>query len=395
MAQIGGEDSTLLCFAYNILTNLSTNSIDDMLAGESIEEDVEGTWQDVLGDRMEEIIDRKRSSEQGREKALAAYNYLLMAHYAYEEVENKLSELVPALLKSVKSDSSEKEASLALRAIALTLITAPSDSLYEMLEQTLKRIYTVSEHNTVKAAAIYTLAAAATYGGAGDSECEAIMDSFIEIIESDGNSIEAEDSGEVVTAAAEAWGFLATYAEDISESTEIAMEAFVEQLESSDPSVQIAVGENIALCYEKSYTPIESDEDGYANGKDAYVKRYEVYRQQDQLEHRLSEISKESARHIAKKDRKSLHQAFADILHGVEKPTLGPRYSEAIDQETDKPYGSRLKIRIHKSGSVTIDKWWKLHRLQGLRRILGGGFVRHYMDNEVVFETLPIMIEGH
>jgi hypothetical protein len=364
-----------------------------MLAGESTEDDVEGTWQDVLGDRMEEIIDRKRSSEHGREKALAAYNYLLMAHYANEEVEGKLSELVPALLKSVKSDSSEKEASLALRAIALTLITAPSESLYDVLEQTLKRIYTVSEYNTVKAGAIYTLATAAIYGGAGDGEIESVMESFIEIIESDGNSIEAEDSGEVVTAAAEAWGFLATYVDDLSETTEVAMEAFVEQLESSDPSVQIAVGENIALCYEKSYTPIESDEEGYVLEKTALVKRYDVYRQQDQLEHRLSEISKESARYIAKKDRKSLHQAFTDILHSVEKPTLGPRYSEALDQETGKPYGSRLKIRIHKGGSVTIDQWWKLHRLQGLRRILGGGFVRHYMDNEVVFETLPIMIQ--
>jgi len=363
-----------------------------MLAGESTEDDVEGTWQDILGDRMEEIIDRKRSSEQGREKALAQYNYLLMAHYANDEVEGKLSELIPALLKSVKSDSSEKEASLALRAIALTLITSPSETLYDALEQTFKRIYTVSEYNSVKAGAIHALAAAAIYGGAGDGEIESIMDSFIEIIESDGTSIEAEDSGEVVAAAAEAWGFLATYVDDLSETTEVAMEAFVEQLESTDAAVQIAVGENIALCYEKSYTPIESDEEGYAIEKDTLVKRYDVYRQQDQLEHTLRHLSKESARYIAKKDRKSLHQAFADILHSVEKPTLGPRYSEALHKDTGKPLGSRMTIRIHKGGNVTINKWWKLHRLQGLRRILGGGFVRHYMDNEVVFETLPIVI---
>ena len=46
-------------------------------------------------------------------------------------------------------------------------------------------------------------------------------------------------------------------------------------------------------------------------------------------------------------------------------------------------------VRIHKTGVMRIDRWWKLHRLQGLRRVLQGGFVRHYESNEVVFETLP------
>jgi len=38
---------------------------------------------------------------------------------------------------------------------------------------------------------------------------------------------------------------------------------------------------------------------------------------------------------------------------------------------------------------MKIDKWWKLHRLQALRRVLGGGFVVHYEDNEVIFDSLP------
>lgn len=363
-----------------------------MLAVESTSEDAAEVWQQALDDRVEEIIDRKRSSEQGREKTLAQYNHLLMSHYANSEIENKLSEIIPALLKSVKSDSSEKEASLALRALALTLITAPSDTVYDAIEQTCRRLYTASEHNTVKAAAIHALCAAAIYGGAADSEFETIMDNVLEIIESDGASIEAEDSGEVVAAAAQAWGFLATYVDDLSETTETAMDAFVEQLESSDAQVQIAVGENIALLYEKSCTPIESDEEGYFPGRDLLVQRYDVYRQKEQLEHTLGKIAKESARHINKKDRKALHQNFRDILHAVENPTHGPRYSEAINEETDQPYGSRMTVRIHKNGSMTINRWWKLHRLQGLRRLLGGGFVRHYTDNEVIFETLPIVI---
>lgn len=252
----------------------------------------------------------------------------------------------------------------------------------------------------MKAAAIHTLGAAAVYAGAGDAEIETIMDEFLEIIESDGSSIEAPDSGEVVAAACEEWGFLATYIDDMEQQTEAAMDAFVEQLESSDASVQVAAGENIALLYEKSYTEREpedelasdaEDEDGFPIDN-SFVKRYEVYRQTNQLKHTLSRLANVSSRSIAKKDRKTLHTNFADILNTVEYPSRGPRYQKAIDQETGQRYGSRMTIRIHKTGSMKIDRWWKLHRLQALRRILGGGFVVHYQNNEVVFDSLPIMI---
>ena len=249
----------------------------------------------------------------------------------------------------------------------------------------------------MKAVAIHTLAVAAVYGGASESEIEEIMDDFLEIVESDGSSVEAEDSGEVVKAACEEWGFLATSIDDVEDKTEAAMDAFVEQLSSSDLSVQVAAGENIALLYEKSFTPREADdgpasdeedEEGYAIDS-SYVKRYEAYRQKSQLEHTLSQLATESSKRIGKKDRKAMHANFADILNTVEQPSRGPRYQKAIDQETGRRYGSRMSIRIHKTGSMKIDKWWKLHRLQALRRILGGGFVVHYEHNEVVFDSLP------
>jgi hypothetical protein len=269
--------------------------------------------------------------------------------------------------------------------------------VYDALCRALKIAYTDSEHYSVKAAAIHTLGAAAIYGGASDPEIEEIMDSLLEIIESDGESIGAGDSGEVVAAACEEWGFLATSIEDVEDKTEAAMEAFVEQLESSDTSVQVAAGENIALLYEKSYTEREAadgpasdeeDEDGYTIDS-SLVKRYEVYRQKHQLEHMLSQLANESSRRIAKKNRKALHVNFNDILNTVEHPQRGPRYQKAIDKETGLRYGSRLTVRIHKTGSMKIDKWWKLHRLQALRRVLGGGFVVHYENNEVVFDSLP------
>ena len=96
-----------------------------MLASE--QDDGTEIWKQELGDRIEEIIDRKRSSIQGRETALGSYIHFLMSRYAYEEIEKKLSELVPAFLKSVKAESSEKETCLALKGMSRHKITAPEE----------------------------------------------------------------------------------------------------------------------------------------------------------------------------------------------------------------------------------------------------------------------------
>ena len=287
-------------------------------------------------------------------------------------------------------------------ALAMTLITIPSEAIYDNVSQPLKRTISDSGAVATKAAAIHTLGTCTIYGGASDDEILENMTYFLEIISSDGNFVDAGDERDVVTAALEEWGFLATYIDDLQDESMDAMEAFVEQLDSSDPNVQIAAGENIALVYEKSYTPQEDDEevsdDGEAMsdpeddsvaGAPKLVKRYTPYRRTDQLVHTLASLASLSTRKLSKKDKKSLHSNFADILNSVENPTRGPRYQNAVSHETGKRYGSRMVVRIHQNGVMRIDKWWKLHRLKALRRVLQGGFIGHYEKNEVVFESLP------
>ncbi|KFY14575.1 hypothetical protein V491_05983, partial [Pseudogymnoascus sp. VKM F-3775] len=381
-------------------TNWSTNSIDDILSGEGVEDDGTNAWEQTLSVRIEEIIERKRSSIQGRELAYAVYVHLLTTHYAFDTISSRKSDLLTAFLKSIKAESSEKETQLAIRAIAVTLITSPSDAAYATVFPAIKRTYTSSESIAVKTAAISSLGSIVMYGGAADEATEDLLDELLEIIESDGASIDAADEAPVVVAALESWGFLATSLDDMEDRTEDAMDAFVEQLESTDAAVQIAAGENIALLFEKSYTDREEDdgppeeiedEEGFPLDN-SLVKRYNVYRQTNQLQHTLRQLAAISSKSISRKDRKHLHASFGDILCTVEHPQRGPRYQKAIDQETGKRYGSRMKIKVHGGGSMTIDRWWKLMRLHELRRVLGGGFVVHYEHNEVVFDSLPIMM---
>ncbi|KFX87751.1 hypothetical protein O988_09301 [Pseudogymnoascus sp. VKM F-3808] len=381
-------------------TNWSTNSIDDLLSADGVEDDGTDAWKQTLSVRIEEIIDRKRSSIQGRELAYAVYVHLLTTHYAFDTISSRRADLLTAFLKSIKAESSEKETQLAIRAIAITLITSPSDAAYATVFPAIKRTYTSSESIAVKTTAISSLGSILMYGGAADEATEDLLDELLEIIESDGASIDAADEAPVVIAALEAWGFLATSLDDMEDRTEDAIEAFVEQLDSTDAAVQIAAGENIALLFEKSYTDREDDdgppeiiEDDEGFPLDtSLVKRYDAYRQTNQLQHTLRQLAAVSSKSISRKDRKHLHSSFGDILCTVEHPQRGPRYQKAIDQETGKRYGSRMKIKVHGGGSMTIDRWWKLMRLHELRRMLGGGFVVHYEHNEVVFDSLPIML---
>ena len=359
-------------------------------------------WIADLGDRINQICDRKRSSVQGREETLQHFNVDLIRRYAQVEIKPRINELLPNILKSVKSGHTERETVLALKALALMLITEPSEGLYEAVSGPVKTTITDAQHPTAKIAAIRALSIATFYGGADAVETEEVMDFFLEIVSSDGSSIDEEDNAEVVVAALEEWGFLATQIDDLEESTEVAMEAFMDQLQSSDAGVQIAAGDNIALLFEKSYTEAESDdeideesEDQIAEngaGSDVMIKRYTVYRNIFQLEQKLAELAKASSRRLSKKDKKALHLTFTDILHTVEKPTRGPRYSTALDDE-GREMGSRLKITIHGGGKMLIDKWWKLHRLNGLKRLLQSGFLVHYEFNQVVFDTLPVIVE--
>ena len=284
----------------------------------------------------------------------------------------------------------------------MTVVTSPSDLIYEAVCGPLKRVISDSMSVPTKVAAVHCLGTCTFFGGASDDEILDNMAYLLEIVASDGSFIDAQDEADPVVAALEEWGSLSTLIDDLADESEDAAEYFVDQLSSSDPGVQIAAGENIALLYEKSYRPLTDDDSGTefgggdiiadpddVPGVPKLVKNYDVYRRTDVLKDTLSDLASLNTRRLSKKEQKAIRTNFADILDSVEYPTHGPRYQNAISQDTGKRYGSRMTVRIHKEGVMKIDKWWKLHRLQALRRVLESGFVKHYEANPIVFESLP------
>ncbi|EEH07871.1 IFRD domain-containing protein [Histoplasma capsulatum G186AR] len=406
-------------------TAYSTPSLDEYFPSANDEETTASSesWQADLEDVIRDFNDRKRSSVLSREDALTAYVRILTSHYV-EEALPDFNELLASFAKSIKSESSEKETVLALKAVSLTVLTFLDESIYDQMVSVLRRTITDSPSMPIKAAAIHCLGACTFFGGAGEDEILEQMNFLLEIVSSDGHYVNAGDDADVVTAALEEWGFLATEVEDLEHESEDAIEAFVEQLESSEASVQIAAGENIALLYEKSYTPLEEgesiddgedegnnefsdgegasslllsdDEDAGSGGVDngpPLIKRYNPYHNTPRILRQVDALANVSGRHINKKSKRSLHANFSSILTTIANPRRGPQYSRAIDNETSRQYGTRKTVKIHQDASMKLDRWWKWLRLAALRRLLRWGFVTHYFEgSRGVLECLPVMV---
>lgn len=308
-----------------------------------------------------------------------------------------------AFCKSIKLESSVRETILALRALELLTITTLDDTIFENVEPMLSRTIRDSASNVVKEAAIHCLGACTIFGGAGEDSIMDQMTFLLDIVASDGQSIDAADEAGTVAAALQEWGFLATEIEDLESESEEAIQIFMDQLGSGDPNVQVAAGENIALLYEKSYTAQEDEEDDdeeedeedsdeEGNGP-KLLKRYNAYHNTPELERQLQSLASIHHKRISKRDKKNLHSNFSSILTTVGNPRRGPMYNTAIDQGTNKAYGSRLTVKVGREGVMNIDRWWKWIRLNSLRRILEGGFtVHYYQGNRAVLDSLPVMM---
>ncbi|KAL4894314.1 interferon-related developmental regulator-domain-containing protein [Aspergillus ambiguus] len=390
-------------------TAMSIGSLDDLTDNPDIDNN---NWTQELTDVIQDILDRKRSSVLSREESYAAFCRLAKGHYIEEQLRRSMGELMAAFCRSVRQEPSVRETTLALRALELLAITVFDDTIYDNVEPVLTRAIRDSTEPLVKAAAIHALGACSIFGGAGEDAIQDQMTFFLDIAASDGQSIDAGDDAASVTAALQEWGVLAVEIEDLEGESEDAVQIFMDQLDSGDAAVQIAAGENIALLYEKSYTPQEedesSDEDAAAAPAAAHsdsddddapadgprlIKRYNAYHNTHELEQQLQALATVHTKRISKRDRKSLHSNFASILTTVENPRRGPMYNTAIDQDTNRRYGSKLTVKIGRQGVMNIDRWWKWIRLNSLRRILQGGFAEHYYQgNRAVLDSLPVMV---
>jgi hypothetical protein len=363
------------------LTNSVVNSDDG--------EEPVASWTERLRDRIAELLDRKRSSAKGRETCLSAYTHIIRHHYAEEQITPQLNELVPALLKSIRGGSNADEMISAIKAMTMTILSTESETFYDHVYPSLKGLCQDSGEVSLKVESIEAMSIVTMCGGGSVTAAEELLDFLIEIVESDGHSVGAGDNAPVVSAALTAWGFVASNLDDLQEQSGPALEAFTEQLDSTDVDVQVAAGTNIALIFEAAREYEDETEE-------AWNLQYD----QHKLVQRMTALVRESSKSVSKKDRKQLHASFNSVLTSLEHGK-GPGYSTARRMtsnphtggtKTDfneeyREYGYREKIRIHNI-SMIIDTWSLSARIEMLRSVLGAGLAIHYMENPVVKDLL-------
>ncbi|KAI1823445.1 interferon-related developmental regulator-domain-containing protein [Xylaria intraflava] len=363
------------------LTNSAANSDDG--------DEAVASWTERLGDRIAELLDRKRSSTKGRETCLLAYTHVIRHHYADEQLDPQLNELVPALLKSIRGGSNIDETLSAVKALTMTILSTESEDFYDRVYASLKGLCQDSTEASIKIEAIEAMSIATMCGGGSVTAAEELLDFLVEIVESDGHSIDAGDNGPVVSAALVAWGFVASNLDDVQDHSGQALEVFTDQLDSTDVDVQVAAGTNIALIFEAA-----------REYEDETEHSWDLQYDQHKLVQRMTALVRESSKSVSKKDRKHLHASFNSVLTSLEHGK-GPGYSTARRMasnphtggtKTDfseeyREYGYREKIRIHNI-SMTIDTWSLSARVEMLRSVVGAGLAIHYMANPVVKSLL-------
>ncbi|TGJ84689.1 hypothetical protein E0Z10_g4058 [Xylaria hypoxylon] len=347
------------------------------------------SWTERLGDRIAELLDRKRSSAKGRETCLSAYTHIIRHHYAEEQLEPQLNELVPALLKSIRSGSNTDETLSAIKALTMTILSTESENFYDHVYPSLKGLCQDTDEESLKVEAIEAMGIVTMCGGGSVTAAEELLEFLLEIVESDGHSIEAGDNGPVVSGALTAWGFVASNLDNLQDQSDQALEAFTEQLDSTNVGVQVAAGTNVALIFEAAREYEDETEE-------ASNLQYD----QHKLIQRMTALVRESSKSVSKKDRKHLHASFNSVLTSLEHGK-GPGYSTARRMasnphtggtKTDfgeeyREYGYREKIRVHNI-SMIIDTWSLSTRVEMLRSVLGAGLAIHYLENPVVKDLL-------
>lgn len=371
----------------------STASGSDLGGGE---EDNTRPWTDRLAMRVTQIVaggrsgERKKMSNQEREDMLKSYLHLVRHYYVQSEIRSSMDEIVLGLVRSARTGGSANERALALRALAVTILTNPTDTVLDQHVSSLKSAAESDEEEEVKIAAIYALAVAAMYGDGSTEAAEDMLQYMIDIVESDGHIVDAPDSADVVVAALKSWGFIAGHLEDLSDQSEQAMEAFVEQLDSTDAYVQTSAGDNIALLFETA-REMEAETGEKLNFK------YDPKRLAQQMRN-----ASRGSKGMSKRDRRHLKGDFTSIVTGLERGK-GPGYSTAgfpmsnphkggsavnsAHGDDVNEFGYRQTIYVGKE-RLTIDSWSLSAKVEFLRIVLAGGFPTHLGKNETVQEML-------
>lgn len=341
---------------------------------------------------MELLQDRKHNNGESREVLIESYIKILRNFYnpeTHEWLDDKATELCELFLRSANRGMTARERLLSLQAFVLTLATSEEADVFEAGQVALRQIIMDEDDEECEVFGMYALAFAVLYGGGSEEGAQEILDYLTEVINSDGDTIEAHNNALVVTGALQSWAFVASHVEDLSDAADLALDSFVEQLDSDDVQVQTHAASCIALVYEASRNHEEEAGEPFSLSYDP-----------QRLINRLNDMVKQNRKSVSKKDRKVLRDSLNSVITSLER-RVGPGYSEAgfapdkrnglsaseANDDGVVEFGYRLRLRLGNS-VAPIDSWSLAMRVEMIKLLFGGHLQKHMFVNPVVSQCL-------
>ncbi|KAK2595118.1 hypothetical protein QQS21_007144 [Conoideocrella luteorostrata] len=341
---------------------------------------------------IDNLQDKKHNNSEVREQFLEMYLRILRNKFNGETqfwLDPAASALAQVFLKDADRGATARERLLSLQAYCVTVGTTEELEIFEGSERPLKQILVDDDDDDCKAYAIYALCMTVLYAGGMNEAALEVMQYLVDIVQSDGESVESHDNVAVVSAAIIGWSFVAGHVDDFSDFADAAMDAFVDQLDSADAEIQCNAAQAIALIFESSRNHLQ--ETG-----EPFQLPYDPQR----LIGRISELAKVSSKSVARKQRRDLRESLVSVITSLERG-VGPFYSTALylpDKDTYVPplqrtddgqaeYGYRCRLRLG-NHSARIDSWSLFSRVNLMKIIFRGGLQHHVFVNPVVMECL-------
>ncbi|KAF8406208.1 hypothetical protein HHK36_008293 [Tetracentron sinense] len=338
-------------------------------------------------DNLLNALFEKRGS--AREKALSLIIEAFTNSLQHQFVEKKCVTLLYQCLNSIKRGSA-KEISLACHAIGLLALTVGcGDNAHEILEESihpLSQALKLGSESSKISSILDCLAIITFVGGNGPEEMESSMQIMWQVVHPKlgANVVASKPSAAVLTAAISAWSFLLTTMNGWrlnSRHWQESISYFSSLLDKDDQSVSIAAVEALALIFEigsleKFSCEAKGSNDSSDHEGNKSRERYAcIQGLKEKILNQVRNLSVEAGnKGSAKKDLCSQRNLFQDVVEFLE---------DGYCPETSMKIGGE---------SLKISTWSQLIQLNFLKRFLGGGFVKHMLENGFlhdVFEFTP------
>jgi hypothetical protein len=320
------------------------------------------------------IENASEKSTQTRVNALQAMNEIFMHHYMFDFIEERKITVLDIVEKSLKRGKGAEQA-LAAKLAALLVIQLHGD------EQVTKTLAPLLQHAALDKTTTYdarakccqSLALLNFLGGSDVGDLIILLQVFETIfsgsyLKGDNSPSAASVESAIVHASALAsWGLLLTLIPSgdvvsLIETKQIvpSIKHLMGLLESAHLEVRMVAGETLALLLEC----------GRGHDED-FLEDY-----LDEIIEKTKQLSTDSQKFRAKRDRKQQRSTFRDVLHYLEEDNL---------PEMTIKFGN-----THNKEQLVLDTWAVHHQYNSLCNALGSGMNIHLVDNEFIRDVLQL-----